>query len=401
MTSQYARYRALIVFMCLCFAGCSGEIDSSRRATEAMSPETESVDDGHPLETLLSSEGDAIQPDAQARGTDACLSAAELPPTTDLPFDRKVAPNLPSGHVEPGITAAGSVTAKDAANADQDKPKLLPRFERHPERPIHIADACLESAAYKAPELTLTLEGNPPTSGDSLDFLLVFSKEPVSIGEKRILDYAAMSGGPVSYSTGGPGILIVGALQGTTPDTVGGFLVRITRAPDWKQTITLDLQHVMSLLPHEAVTGRGWLLGSFVESDTVERSNTFAIAADFDQGEEIPGESLITMDVSASTSVPAFYCPPAARGKRYQVHLSSVVGAADPSRNSADNSTSRQVHRVWTDATGEYRITARFVSLNGETVTLQREDTGKEIEISLSKLSASDRAVVYDIRKQP
>lgn len=54
--------------------------------------------------------------------------------------------------------------------------------------------------------------------------------------------------------------------------------------------------------------------------------------------------------------------------------------------------------RQWSDATGKFKIKAKFVSLADGNVTLEKED-GEEIEIELKKLSAADQKVANDLAK--
>src|SRR5262245_58949228 len=54
--------------------------------------------------------------------------------------------------------------------------------------------------------------------------------------------------------------------------------------------------------------------------------------------------------------------------------------------------------RTWTDATGKFTITAKFVSLADGKVTLEQED-GSKVGIELTKLSAADQKVAHDLSK--
>jgi len=54
--------------------------------------------------------------------------------------------------------------------------------------------------------------------------------------------------------------------------------------------------------------------------------------------------------------------------------------------------------RTWSDAKGKNKIKAKFVKLDGDTVTLEKED-GDEVEIELKKLSAADQKFVADAMK--
>ncbi len=54
--------------------------------------------------------------------------------------------------------------------------------------------------------------------------------------------------------------------------------------------------------------------------------------------------------------------------------------------------------RAWKDATGKFSITAKFVSLSGGKVTLEKPD-GSRFEIALEKLSPADRALAEEKAK--
>ncbi len=57
--------------------------------------------------------------------------------------------------------------------------------------------------------------------------------------------------------------------------------------------------------------------------------------------------------------------------------------------------------RTWTDVTGKHKMQARFVSLDGTTVTLKQAD-GTEFEIELEQLNPADRKVIEDeVAKAP
>ncbi|ODA33700.1 hypothetical protein A6X21_18405 [Planctopirus hydrillae] len=65
----------------------------------------------------------------------------------------------------------------------------------------------------------------------------------------------------------------------------------------------------------------------------------------------------------------------------------------------SSSSLPAQESRTWTDATGKFKIDAKFVSLEGTKVTLL-QTSGEEIEIDLSKLSPGDRKVAQDLAKK-
>jgi 3-keto-disaccharide hydrolase/SLA1 Homology Domain 1 (SHD1) protein len=58
-----------------------------------------------------------------------------------------------------------------------------------------------------------------------------------------------------------------------------------------------------------------------------------------------------------------------------------------------------QQSRVWTDASGRHRIEAEFVSLTGKTVHLRTVD-GRDIRLTIDKLSAADRRFAKDAANQ-
>ena len=53
--------------------------------------------------------------------------------------------------------------------------------------------------------------------------------------------------------------------------------------------------------------------------------------------------------------------------------------------------------RTWLDATGEHRIEAAYVGLDGGKVKLKRAD-GKEIAVPLEKLSKADQRYVQELQ---
>ncbi|TWT46988.1 hypothetical protein KOR42_42560 [Thalassoglobus neptunius] len=56
--------------------------------------------------------------------------------------------------------------------------------------------------------------------------------------------------------------------------------------------------------------------------------------------------------------------------------------------------------RTWQDATGRFKIEAKYVSTEGDTVKLERAD-GKSIEIPISKLSKEDQDYLDDLKNNP
>ncbi|HBO43844.1 MAG TPA: hypothetical protein DD670_07930 [Planctomycetaceae bacterium] len=52
--------------------------------------------------------------------------------------------------------------------------------------------------------------------------------------------------------------------------------------------------------------------------------------------------------------------------------------------------------QIWTDASGSYRVEARFVSFDDSTVRLQRAN-GQFVRIAYDRLSTADRERVHDL----
>lgn len=52
--------------------------------------------------------------------------------------------------------------------------------------------------------------------------------------------------------------------------------------------------------------------------------------------------------------------------------------------------------RTWTDSTGKHKIKAKFVALDGENVTLEKDD-GSEVELPLKKLSKNDQQLAKEL----
>lgn len=55
--------------------------------------------------------------------------------------------------------------------------------------------------------------------------------------------------------------------------------------------------------------------------------------------------------------------------------------------------------RTWTDSTGEFKVEARFVSKNGDKVTI-KTDSGREITLPLKRLSDEDQELLADVRNE-
>lgn len=55
---------------------------------------------------------------------------------------------------------------------------------------------------------------------------------------------------------------------------------------------------------------------------------------------------------------------------------------------------------TWTDESGSFSVEARFVSYDGETLTLQREDTEQPITVPAEKLSSLSKGRAFDRAKQ-
>ncbi|MBA4032051.1 MAG: hypothetical protein C0478_14335 [Planctomyces sp.] len=70
-----------------------------------------------------------------------------------------------------------------------------------------------------------------------------------------------------------------------------------------------------------------------------------------------------------------------------------MIGLASPAVLVAQES------RTWIDATGKFKIQAKFVSLEGSKVTLL-QTSGEELEIELSKLSPGDRKLAQELAKK-
>ena len=55
--------------------------------------------------------------------------------------------------------------------------------------------------------------------------------------------------------------------------------------------------------------------------------------------------------------------------------------------------------RSWSDSSGKNKIKAKFIKLEENVVTLEKED-GDEVEIELKKLSAADQKIVANLMKE-
>ena len=86
----------------------------------------------------------------------------------------------------------------------------------------------------------------------------------------------------------------------------------------------------------------------------------------------------------------------AARGESAESADSPSSSSSRPSSRSSSSRSSSPFKsaskmRTWTDATGEFKIDATFVELDGDTVVLKTDD-GEDLEIALDQLSAADRS---------
>ncbi|HEX5106778.1 MAG TPA: SHD1 domain-containing protein, partial [Pirellulaceae bacterium] len=74
-----------------------------------------------------------------------------------------------------------------------------------------------------------------------------------------------------------------------------------------------------------------------------------------------------------------------------------VVGEA-PAANSpaASSAPAAATARTWSDSSGQFKIDAEFVSLEGDMVTLRKTD-GKAIRLPIGKLSQADQAVAREL----
>jgi|GEM_PF-796362 len=81
---------------------------------------------------------------------------------------------------------------------------------------------------------------------------------------------------------------------------------------------------------------------------------------------------------------------------------SGYLAAAEASSTAslADGSTEAIVAREFTDSTGNYRVTATFVKLDGNDVTLRKDD-GSEVVLPLDRLSETDQQYVKKAGDNP
>lgn len=67
--------------------------------------------------------------------------------------------------------------------------------------------------------------------------------------------------------------------------------------------------------------------------------------------------------------------------------------------SSVPTASAQDDYRSWSDSTGKNKIKAKFVKLEDDAVTLEKED-GDEVEIELKKLSTADQKFVANLMKQ-
>lgn len=87
------------------------------------------------------------------------------------------------------------------------------------------------------------------------------------------------------------------------------------------------------------------------------------------------------------------------RKRIQQICLAAIVGIAICEWIGPSQAFSKDDFRSWGDAKGKNKVTAKFVKLEGDIVTLEKDD-GEEVEIELKKLSAADQKFVADAVKE-
>lgn len=90
---------------------------------------------------------------------------------------------------------------------------------------------------------------------------------------------------------------------------------------------------------------------------------------------------------------------PALLADHYETYEVSIAdfGEMDPKGRPKSLILSR--YRTWTDSTGQFKIKARYIRLNGTIVVLQRDDNKKELRVPIVKLSKSDQELLRSAKK--
>jgi hypothetical protein len=83
-------------------------------------------------------------------------------------------------------------------------------------------------------------------------------------------------------------------------------------------------------------------------------------------------------------------------------HFTKIASApvAAPSNTASSPPVADQPLREWTDSTGQHKVKAKFLSVEGDVVSLQRED-GRQVQIPLSRLCAADQTLIKNLQAKP
>ena len=88
-----------------------------------------------------------------------------------------------------------------------------------------------------------------------------------------------------------------------------------------------------------------------------------------------------------------------ARGKDTSKPAPEATANAPSDKPPKKQSYPDSAYRKWTDSTGTYHVEAAFAGQHGPTITLEKRD-GKQINLSLYKLSEADRAWLQEHRER-
>ena len=70
-----------------------------------------------------------------------------------------------------------------------------------------------------------------------------------------------------------------------------------------------------------------------------------------------------------------------------------------PQTESDDPDSEGREFRTWTDSSGQFRIVAKYLKIEGSSVVLKKKEDGKEVQIPISRLSEKDRQIAKRLKE--
>ncbi len=174
------------------------------------------------------------------------------------------------------------------------------------------------------------------------------------------------------------------------------FLVDHTGVIRYKNLRGASLEHAIQMLVAEAEANgaKGGIVAAEPELrqfvDTTGKNKVVATFKSFADGKVILAKSSgeeVTMDLDSLSQ----------KDRDYLENGGYLAAAGNTSDSSAGEN---KESRVFTDVTGQHKVTASFVRLNGNDVTLLKDD-GTEIKLPLDRLSEPDQEYVKKAVDEP